>query len=117
MLQLTSQERKVIIFVLCLLILGIGLNFFGKTAKSSPRLDYERLEEQLFKKLDINKATLSELVTIPGVGEKLASDIIDYRKSHAGFETIEELKQIKGIKDKKLEQLRRYITLSNKDNL
>ena len=114
MLHLTSHERKTVIFVLGLLILGIGLDFFKKKTNRVNLIDFKTLEEQLFKKVDINKATTSELTTIPGVGEKLAYSIVSYRKSKGAFGDIEELKNIKGIKDKKLGQLRKYITLSDR---
>ncbi|MDD5005075.1 MAG: helix-hairpin-helix domain-containing protein [Candidatus Omnitrophica bacterium] len=113
MFDLTSQEKKTIIFVLSLCILGIGLDFFRKKADRIDLVNYKALEEQLIKKSDINKAGFSELANIPGVGERLAYSIIDYRKAKGGFKNIEELKEIKGIKDKKLEQLKKYLTLEN----
>ena len=113
MFNLTSQERKTIIFILSILILGIGLDFLKKKTSAYNLIEYETLKEQLFKKVDINRASFFELITIPGLGENSARAIIDYRKSQGGFKDIEELKQIKGIKDKKLEQLRKYIKLSD----
>mgnify|MGYP001592698914 CR=1 FL=1 len=112
MFQLTTQERKVVIFILCLLILGIGADFLKKKISKQNFVNYEELQDKLIKKVDINKTTFSELRTIPGMGEKLAKRIIDYRSSHGGFKDVEELKQIKGIKDKKLERIRKYIILS-----
>ncbi len=111
MLHLTSQERKTIIFVLSLLIIGIGLDFFKKKTDRVNLVNFEVLEEQLFEKVNVNKAGFSQLTTIPGVGEKTAKSIIDYRKSNGEFKDIEELKRIRGIKDKKLEKLREYITV------
>ena len=112
MFQLTTQERKVVIFILCLLIFGIGADFLKKKISKQNFVNYEELQDKLIKKVDINKTTFSELRTIPGMGEKLAKRIIDYRSSHGGFKDVEELKQIKGIKDKKLERIRKYIILS-----
>ncbi|WP_051685441.1 helix-hairpin-helix domain-containing protein [Clostridium sp. KNHs205] len=50
-------------------------------------------------KVNINTATKSELCTLPGIGEVKAGSIIDYRTNHGEFQSIEELKQIEGIKD------------------
>lgn len=50
-------------------------------------------------KVNINTATKSELTTLPGIGEVKAGSIIDYRTNHGKFQTIEDLKQIEGIKD------------------
>lgn len=49
--------------------------------------------------VSLNKATREELMTLPGVGESKASDIIKYREEHGGFSTLEELMKISGIKE------------------
>ncbi|MDD5355738.1 MAG: helix-hairpin-helix domain-containing protein [Candidatus Omnitrophica bacterium] len=111
MFYLTSQERKTVIFVLALLILGIGLDFSRKNARPRHLFDYEAVQRKLSKKVDINKAPLSEISSIDGISEQLAKDIIEYRNLEGGFKDINELKNIKGIKDKKLESLKKYITI------
>jgi comEA protein len=113
MFNLTSQEQKAVVFVLVFLMVGIGLEFYKKSNNRDNLLSFDTLEQQLFDKVDINKATVLELANIPGVGENLAYSIVDYRKSNGNFKNIEDLKKVKGIKNKKLEQLRRYITLED----
>lgn len=113
MFQLTSQERKTIIFILCLLFLGIGIDFFKKKTSACNLADYEALKGKLFERVNINKAAFFELRTIPVLGEKTAQAIIDYRRANGEFDNFEGLKQVKGIKDKKLAQLKRYIKLSD----
>ncbi len=48
--------------------------------------------------VDLNLATEAELSLLPGVGPKLASDILRYRAEHHGFRSVEELMNIRGIK-------------------
>ncbi len=51
--------------------------------------------------------------TLPGIGEGLAKRIVDYRTEHGPFEGPEGLLEVSGIGEKKLEELRDYITVSN----
>lgn len=62
-------------------------------------------------KISINRAGLAELQEIPGIGEKKAQAILDYRKTHGAFATIDDLTQVKGIGDKMLEKMKPYIGL------
>ncbi|MFN3567924.1 MAG: ComEA family DNA-binding protein [Caldimicrobium sp.] len=64
-------------------------------------------------KIDINRATLEQLKSLPGIGEVTAKAIIDLREKKGGFKSIEELKEVKGIGEKKLEVLRNYVTIGS----
>ncbi len=61
--------------------------------------------------LNLNTATAEELETLPGIGEELARRILAYRTERGGFESIEELLNISGIGEKKLEDLRQRVTV------
>ena len=56
--------------------------------------------------LDLNTARLEELMELPGVGEKLAQRVVEYRKTHGGFRSVEELRKGRGIGEKRMERLR-----------
>lgn len=62
-------------------------------------------------KVNINTANQSELETLPGIGPSLASRIIEYREQNGKFNTIEELKNVKGIGDAKFEDLKNSATI------
>lgn len=62
-------------------------------------------------KLDINSASADELCDLPGIGEVLASRIIEYRDELGGFTEISQLTEVKGIGDSLLENISEYITL------
>lgn len=62
-------------------------------------------------KVNLNTASLAELTTISGIGEKRANDILTYRDSNGGFKTIDDLKNVPGIGDKTLENMRPYVTV------
>ncbi|NOT49791.1 MAG: hypothetical protein HOP10_00765 [Chitinophagaceae bacterium] len=61
--------------------------------------------------VNINTATLSELLTLPGIGETKGQAIIDYRSGHGNFTTIEELDNVPGIGPATINLLRPYVRL------
>lgn len=62
-------------------------------------------------RVNINTATAEELKTLPGIGDAKAADIIEYRQSTGGFQTIEEIKNISGIKDAVFEKIKDKIVV------
>lgn len=62
-------------------------------------------------KININTADAADLDKLPGIGPVRAADIISYRQSRGDFQSIEELKNIKGIGDKTFENLKDLVTI------
>lgn len=60
--------------------------------------------------VNINTATKEELMTITGIGESKANNIIEYRKNNK-FSKIEDIKNISGIGDSVFEKIKEYITI------
>lgn len=66
-------------------------------------------------RININTATAEELMTLPGIGETLAGNIVNYRQSHGLFSSVEELDEVPGIGEKRLAQLRDLITVEDEN--
>ena len=61
--------------------------------------------------ININSAQMYQLCTINGIGEATAEAIIAYRNEKGGFKSIEEIKNIKGIGNRKFEEIKDKITV------
>ena len=61
--------------------------------------------------LDINLASVEDLTTLPGIGLALAQRIVDYRGQNGRFSSVEELRNISGIGEKRLSAILEYITV------
>jgi competence protein ComEA len=58
--------------------------------------------------LDLNRVSVEDLCLIPGIGESLAQEIVAHRERRRGFRSVEELKNVKGIGDKKYRNLKGF---------
>lgn len=65
--------------------------------------------------ININTAGQETLVTLPGIGPVYARRIIEYRKTYGPFKDIEELKNIRGIAEKRLGKLKPFIKLTDSE--
>ena len=59
--------------------------------------------------ISLSTASEAQLETIDGIGPGLAGRIIEYRETHGGFRSLDELKQVSGIGDKRFETLRKAL--------
>ncbi|OPY93245.1 MAG: ComE operon protein 1 [Syntrophaceae bacterium PtaU1.Bin231] len=64
--------------------------------------------------LDINRARADELMLLEGIGPKTAEAITAYRSAHGAFRSVDDLTAIRGFKDRKLEKIRKSITVGGR---
>lgn len=83
------------------------------TTVESPAADRFPLREyqRPAKKVEINEADSAEFESLPGIGPKLASRIVQYRNSLGGFYTLEQLKEVYGLKDSFLQKAEPFLYL------
>ncbi len=129
----TPQETKAVIFLIVILLIGSGVTLYKKYHPDfAPELllkENRNTEKKVLepakssnvpenislkitdKKINLNRATLQELDSLPGIGEELGKRILAYRESKGNFSSIEELKKIKGIGQKTFEKLKNLVTI------
>ena len=62
-------------------------------------------------KVNINTAECATLAQLPGIGETLAQNIVNYREKYGPFQSIFELKEVEGIGQSKFRQIQDFITI------
>src|SRR5262245_44253356 len=64
--------------------------------------------------VNINTATKEELTSLKGIGDKRAQDIIDYRTKHGPFKSVDDLEKVPGIGPGTMKQIRSELTTTGK---
>ncbi|WP_346895445.1 helix-hairpin-helix domain-containing protein [Clostridium sp. UBA7503] len=97
--KILEDEQCIKIYKIGEEVLDSEIEVEGQQEKSTEAVDSKG-------KININKATVDELMTIPGIGQVKAQSIVDYRNKNGKFNSVDELTNITGIGVKTLEKLR-----------
>ncbi|MCK5685165.1 helix-hairpin-helix domain-containing protein [bacterium] len=123
-------KLKFIFFILILVAIkstvGFSQNCFALSGRASAKIKYMEIlqahkkfrkekKSKIIKIVNINKATLIELITLPSIGKVRAKNIIFFRKVNGNFTSISELARIKGIGKKIIKKIRPFIILKDKE--
>lgn len=73
--------------------------------------DSSKQSDAAEEKINVNTADLETLMTLPGIGETLAQRIIDYRETYGPFTAPEDLTEVSGIGEKRLDAIRDFISV------
>lgn len=71
----------------------------------------DKVEGGKKQKVNINEAKQEDFEQLPGIGPSIAKKIIEYREQNGKFTSIDELQEVKGIGEAKLENIKEYITV------
>ncbi len=110
-----SLLMVLVLFTGFMIGLFIGRSSTGSTVSLSAydRMYYatEATAKTTDGRININTASLIELTSLPGIGEVLAQNIVQYRQEHGPFESIDALLQVDGIGQIRLKAISDYITV------
>ena len=88
-------------FILSFLFLSLLFSVASLPAKKKPPV----------KPVNLNTATLEQLQQVPGIGPVTAEKILRMRKSYGAFKSVDDLLAIRGIGPKRIEKMRKYLTV------
>lgn len=108
MLNLTKDERRVILFLSIIALIGMGVNI---ALKAAPVLKKAVKIDSRITKIALNNADYEDLLRTQGVSPLLARRIVDYRQAHGPFSSLEGLKEVKGIGDYRYDKLKEFLYL------
>ncbi|MBN2061609.1 MAG: helix-hairpin-helix domain-containing protein [Deltaproteobacteria bacterium] len=63
-------------------------------------------------KIDLNKATVEELLSLKGIGQAYAERIVDYREKNGPFKNIDDILMVKGIGEKTFEAIKDQLIIT-----
>ncbi|MFH1753006.1 MAG: ComEA family DNA-binding protein [Candidatus Omnitrophota bacterium] len=112
MLDLTREEKFVIIFVIASLLAGSCVTYYKNRPGCHPEEQGDLLSPKDIsrKVVNINTADINALISVKGIGVKTAERIVDYRQVNGGFFSKEDIMNIRGIGPSKYEALRDQIS-------
>src|SRR5208283_3708508 len=97
-MSLQGNYRRILSLLLCFLILSGAATVLAK--KKPPAHP-----------INLNSASAAELQQVPGIGPSTADKILEMRKSYGAFKSVDDLLAIKGIGPKRLDKMRKYLTV------
>ena len=92
-----------------MLVLGHAASSAAQTKSTAPRGAAKPAAGAV---VNINTASIAEFTALPGIGEKTAARIIEYRQKNGPFKKIEELMNVRGIGEKNFLKLKPQLAVS-----
>ncbi len=106
--------KKLVTILLCSLfaIASVQAAFAAGTSAKGAKNDKVAVEKTIAGPININDADIDMLMSLPGIGEKTAQQIGNYRDTNGPFKSVDDLLNVKGIGPKVLEKIRPLVSVS-----
>lgn len=111
--RILGVDDQIVLWVSLCLFLACGSFYYFSKHVNGGLVDFDdagRRHAQFV--VDINSASWQEFANLPGIGEKLAREIVDHRESIGSFPDTESLTQVRGVGEMKLKAIRPFLSLT-----
>jgi len=95
-----GRRQLCVVFVCCIFLLLVCVSL-------------EAMKKPPLHPINLNTASSTELQEVPGIGPVTADKILKMCKSYGPFKSVDDLRAIKGIGPKRLEKMRKYLTVTS----
>lgn len=68
-------------------------------------------------KVNINTATEGQIALLPGIGPKLAAEVVNYRTNNGNFNAIDDIKKVNGVGGKKFEKIKDFVAVDGETTI
>ena len=111
MIYFTKQEKWILLLLAVVIFTGSLIQIIFKKYPHIDNIVNLMDSDIIYQKVNLNTASQSELISIPYIGEYTAQAIIQYRRNNGLFSSIEEVKKVKGIRDKNYAKFKKYLVV------
>lgn len=111
--EFSRKESLATLFLITTLLIGTGIKYASDQHWWLPETEVVDSDPDSIKlKIDLNRAEWFELIILPGIGEKKARAIVEYRKGTGSFNSIEQLCGVNGIGTETVKRIKDLIFLN-----
>ena len=113
--EFSRKESFAAFFLITTILIGTGIKYSIDQHWWLPETEVVDTDPESIKlKIDLNRAEWYELIILPGIGEKKARAIVEYRKEAGRFKTIEQLCEVSGIGAKTVRKIKNLVFINEK---
>lgn len=109
-METITKKRLTIAMVILGLVVSVAAAAGVPSAQAAPKSEISVIADAPAP-IDLNEASVEELVRVKGIGPALAERIVDHRTNDGPFESLDDLSQIRGIGKSRLNQIKTQVTL------
>lgn len=115
MFELTKQERKVLLALALICLMGVSLDYAFEVNPSLANMVNVIERHKSSQQIDINRASYAQLIRVPYLGPLGAGRVLLYRRRLGGLDSIKDLLAIQGIDKERLRIISKHLKVDHEN--